>query len=100
MDYHKRLCKELNAAEQGQLKSLFYNAALARDQVTYDVNEGVIVNIDGLNRDTDGSFSMTPDAPTPTDLQSIKKFKPVSIEQLSAASMGIKIKPNVVKKAF
>jgi hypothetical protein len=105
MEYHKRLTRDYNLTleQQGQLKSLFYEGIdmLVRDQVVYDSTNGNIVKIEGLKRDHDHIFFFAPihDCNIDTHIQNIKKFTPVTIEQLSSAQLRAgKIKPTIVKK--
>jgi len=103
MNYHQKLTKdyELDAECQHQLKTLFYDGIgsdiLDRANIEYNVNEGIIVKIDGLKRDVDGVFyfdrSHHPDT---ARIQTIQKFTPVSIANLTVAQK--KRKPIITLK--
>lgn len=119
MEYHQRLSKDYNLTvdQQGQLKSLFYDSIdiLVRDQVIYDSSSANVVKIEGLKRDHDHIFFLAPmhdhhshghghgsgEGNVDTHIQNIRKFTPVSIEQLSTAQIRtskLKLKPNIVKR--
>lgn len=92
MHYHQKLTKdyELDSKDQHQLKTLFYDGIssdlLDRDHITYDINDGIIVRIDGLKRDDNGLFYFErSNTGTVTQIQTIKKFNPVSVSKLSIA---------------
>jgi hypothetical protein len=104
MVYHQKLTTDytLDTMEQGQLKKLFYDgigsSILDREQVSYNSNEGTIVNIDGLKRGHDGIFflenSMHQTGTHAT--KPIQKFVPASVIQLSDAQK--RKKPVIVIK--
>jgi hypothetical protein len=94
MSYHQKLSKDyqLDSVCQHQLKTLFYDGIssdiLDRDNVNYNPNEGIIIKIDGLKRDTDGVFYFDRSADTEkttVPIQTIKKFTPISMTKLSLA---------------
>lgn len=92
MLYHQKLTKDyqLNTEQQNQLKTLFYDGIssdlLDRDHIVYDVNDGTIIRLDGLKRDSDGIFYFDgSNTGAVTKLQTIKKFSPVSVSKLSIA---------------
>lgn len=119
MDYRKKITTDYNLTteQQGQLKSLFYkgvdSSILERDHVCYNSNQGCIVNITGLKQDHDGIFyfanesdskskanNSDPSKPKNTEIPSIKKFAPLSIEQLTIPppKQTKKNQPLIIKK--
>jgi hypothetical protein len=94
MDYHKKLTidYDLNADQQGQLKTLFYDGIssdiLHREKVVYNNNEGSITKIDGLKRDKKGLFFFDNEEQKPKNIkvQSVQKFKPITIQQINVAT--------------
>jgi len=94
MDYHKRLTTDydLNIDQQGQLKSLFYDGItsdiLNREKVIYSSSEGQITKIDGLKRDKKGLFFFDNEDQKPKNIkvQSVQKFKPITIQQINVAT--------------
>tara|TARA_A100001015_G_scaffold309232_1_gene408279 strand:+ start:1461 stop:1973 length:513 start_codon:yes stop_codon:yes gene_type:complete len=94
MDYHKRLTSDYNldVDQQGQLKSLFYDGIssdiLNREKVVYNSNEGSITKIDGLKRDKKGLFFFDNEEQKPKNVkvQSVQRFKPITIQQISVAT--------------
>lgn len=94
MNYHQKLTIDykLDSKSQQQLKTLFYDSInsdiLDNNNINYNINEGVIVKIEGLKRDTEDFFYFESPSTKPgltTHVPAIKKFTPVSVSQLSIA---------------
>ena len=108
MDYHHKLtCDyQLNAVQQQQLKTLFYESVdtIDRDTINYNQTEGHITKIEGLKCDTDGCFYFERSRPTSTPpcndipIQTIKKFTPISMTKITAAQTQKKTKVVIVRK--
>jgi len=96
MDYHKRLTASygLDKQSQHQLKELFYNGVYDCNSVAYNSNEGSVVTIDGLKRDSNGLFYMDPVTVSvaASDLPKTKllRFAPATTEQLNSANKKLK----------
>lgn len=104
MCYHQKLTKdyELDTKSQHQLKTLFYDGIssdiLDKDNVHYNSNEGIIVKVEGLKRDTEGIFyfERSHKQEPVAIVQTIKKFTPLSMSKLSIAQK--KSKPLITLK--